>query len=236
MRKQLNFDKLINFTSLTIAVVSLIISIVALKIAQQTLELSSKDFVPQFKYSFHENGDIEIINPNSDLFAVEFVDIIEIKTIGVEERIRKGYIEIPFVTRSLLFRKFNHEKFGENIIIKQNATGPCSYICEYDKTLISELKSKFEKEYNLESDKGFMPPSLQGKSTFVEVYYMNKNKIRNSVIFERTFLNGYGYDELIIPNEEFDQIVKKANIPKFDNVNELWDFVCENYFTPFNSK
>ena len=63
MKKKDKLSSILNISSLAIALVSLIISLVALKIAQKTLDLSSIAYVPQFEFNFKENDEIQIINP-----------------------------------------------------------------------------------------------------------------------------------------------------------------------------
>ena len=97
------------------------------------------------------------------------------------------------------------------------------------------FEDKVEKEFDIDSKTGYMLPSLQSKTLFIEVYYSNKNKERKSTILSRTFIHGGGgFDETIISTEAFDSILSNANHPKFENVGDFEKYAFKKYFKPFN--
>ena len=235
MKKKDKLSSILNISFLAIALVSLVISVVALKIAQKTLDLSSISYIPQFEFSFKENDEIQIINPNDDLFKVDFINLIEIKTIGIEHYALNGFIEIPFITKSVVIRNFNNNKFKRTINIKPNFNGPCAYFCACDETILKTFEDKAKKEFSIDSKKGYMLPSLQSKTLFIEIYYSNKNKERKSIILKRTFIHGGGgYDETIISSEALDSILNNAVHPKFENVGDFEKYAFKKYYKSFN--
>jgi hypothetical protein len=223
----MNFDNITTLISLIIALVSLIVAINALKVSDTALNLSSREYAPQFIYDFRENGDIYVENPHPDLYQIDFAELIVLKKIGIEDYVNKGLIQFSYVESSKTTRLFGEDKFGVSIIINKNAVGPCALnLCPYNSTLIASLRVKLEHEYSLDSPMGYMLPSLKEEETYIIIYYSNKNKERKSVISCRYFIHGGGgYDLITIDQEDFEFNINEANIPKFEDIDSLWNYL-----------
>jgi hypothetical protein len=97
-------NNLINIVSLLIALSSLAVALVALKIARKTFIYSSKDFTPDINFRILEDESLEIINNSNDLCKIDYVNYIKIRTIGFEDFENNSIVEIPFITKSLNYR------------------------------------------------------------------------------------------------------------------------------------
>lgn len=232
---KINFDKTINLTSLLIALVSLIVSVIALKVSENALVLSSGDFKAQFNYKFHENGDITVENQFHDLFQIDFFEVLDIKSFGVEDHIKKGVFEVLYISKSKHYDDFYKKRFGEKVVLTANENTPCALeVCSYDQAVIDSLESKLDRLYPLGSEQGFMPPSLYGTLTYVVTYYTNKNGERNCVILCRRFFHGGGgYEQFVVSQKEFDEIKARANLPKFGTIDSLWAFIKKKNFSKY---
>lgn len=238
----MNFENITTIVSLIVALISLIVAInalkvsnTALKISETALNLSSRDYVPQFIYDFRENGDIYVENPHPELFQIDFAEFIVIKKIGIHDELNQGLIQFSYVEDSKSIRLFGEDKFRTNIIINKNAVGPCALnICSYNSTIIASLRAKLEDEYSLDSQIGYMSPSLKEEETYIIIYYSNKNKERKSVISCRYFIHGGGgYDLITLDQEDFYFNINEANIPEFNDKDSLWNYLKTEKFKKY---
>lgn len=230
----MNFDNITTLVSLIIALVSLIVAInalkvsnTALKVSDTALNLSSREYTPQFIYDFRENGDIYVENPHPELYQIDFAELIVVKKIGIEDYVNKGLIQFSYIESSKTIRLFGGDKFGVSITINKNAVGPYALnLRPYNSTLIASLRTKLEHEYSLYSPMGYILPSHKEEETYLIIYYSNKNKERKSVISCRYFIHGGGgYDLITIDQEDFEFNINEANIPKFEDIDSLWNYL-----------
>lgn len=230
----------VTIVSLAIALVSLLVSWVALEIAERTFELSSQDYVPPFEVSFGSDGiPTHITNPNSDLYDVQEINVLEVSYYAIEDYEMHGAIDFSFVTFSGAYFAWPDESLGKEIELgKGTMNGMCSHVCEYSQTLRNELDSMLDIRYEITDDPGigFMAPSAQSKVVYIEIFYMNKNLQPNTVVMRRFHQHGVGgYDTRAIDRGEFRKALQDAEKQSFRNVTRLWDHLVKNYFVPYNS-
>lgn len=97
------YERISWVVSLAITWVSLVISLVALSIAQKTYVYSSKDYTPAIDYFIDEWENLIVTNQSSDLFKIQMIRYITFKQIGYEDYRRDVVVQIPFITRSILY-------------------------------------------------------------------------------------------------------------------------------------
>lgn len=229
---RINFDKAINITSLIIALVSLIVSVIALKISENALNLSAGDYKPQISYRFMENGEILVHNEFPDLFSIEAIDILVIKSFGIEDFAKEGTIELKYISES---REYDKEdiNFRSDFLLK-NTSLSCAEECPYDTVIINKLEAKLEEDYGINSKKGYLIPHLYGQVTYVRSYYRNKNGEVKSSYFSRTFIHGGGgYQEEVISEEAYNAMLKRVKLPKFDTPDLLWKYVQRKFLEKY---
>lgn len=227
-------ENISNIIALLIAATSLLISIIALKIAQRTFIYSSKDYIPKINFTILENDTLEIINRSNKLYNIEYINFLKTETIGFEDRENNTIVEIPFIVKSIMYRWIKKAGKTKKVIINSNLSGPCAYICPYDIRMVNLIKSKIDLTYSTDSKKGYTLPSLQSHSYIIEIGYTNSFLERKSLIFLQEHIHGYGYDKKKIGEEMLNQILNKLNIPKYKNIDELWNYLIKKYSIPFN--
>lgn len=225
----INWDKVINFTSLLIAGISLIISLIALKIAQKTFLYSSKDYIPDISFSILNNEQIRIINQSNDLYNIDYINILKFKNLGFENYENRTIVEFSFIEKSKMFSWIEDDLENGDLLLNLNAPTPCAYNCQYDSIMIENIKNRIDSIYSFDSKKGYALPSLQGHSYIVEIVYTDKFLDRKSIIFLNEFILGYGYDKIKIDDKTLNQMVNKSNLPKFKNASKALDYIIKNY-------
>jgi hypothetical protein len=209
--------------SLLIAIISLLISIVALKIARQTFIYSSKDFIPHIKFNILKDESIELENSSRKLYQIDYVNYIKIITLGFEDYVNNTIVEIPFVVNSIRYGLI--DKIGEikSVSFNFNSVGPCAYMCPYDEGLVKKLKKKIADNYSMSSNIGYASPSLHGVLYIIE---------GNSMIYKQEHMHGLGFDKTKLSTEMLNSILNKSNIPKFNDIEELWTYVIKRFSVP----
>ena len=216
-----------SIAGLLIALVSLIISVIALKISRKVYVFSSKDYIPEIEYSINDDDELTVINKSKDLFTMKNLSFIKIITIGFEDSKNQTYTQIPFITRSRLWWWFDN---SQKVFLDKNERGACAYhICPYDENIVKNVYNRAYEEYKIDSEKGYALPSLQGVKYILEIVYDNSFQERKSVIFVKEHVHSYGYDYSKISEEQLGDILKKSNIPKFDDFEELWEYLLKTY-------
>lgn len=221
------------FISLFIAVISLIIGLTALNASKIALNLSSKEYTPQFTFKFKDDGKIKIYNPYPKLYKIASIELMIISKLCIEDTINKGTIYFSYIKESKYFSKDEYKNSSSTITINTELSYlPCALdLCRYNPSMIKSLKFKLEEEYNVNSSKGYMPPSMQTQTSYIIINYQNKNNDRKSVITLRRHIHGFGeYDMYTITQDELKSAVQETISTEFTDVDLLWNYVKSKYF------
>lgn len=226
-------ENISTLTSLVIAVVSLLISLVALRVSRKTYIFSSKDYPPDIRYTIDRNDKLTVLHKSNDLFAIDAIHYLKIRTVGYEDRANKLIIQASFVMNSLTWRWIKREGRAKKTIINPDAGGPCAYICPYDHTMVEKLQAEFDKSLYSKVESGYALPSLQSQYYIVEVIYTDAFQERKTAIYVQQHVHGHGYDKIKISEEALRARLSDVNIPKFSTQDELLHYVRKNRSTPF---
>lgn len=225
-------NELTTILSLIIALISLAISLVALKISRKTFIYSSKDYIPDISFKILNDDSIEIVNNSNDLYQIDFVNYIKIRTLGFEDYNRNAVIEIPYIENSIQYGVIDEIGKIKRISFNFDSVGPCAYLCAYDKESVKKLQSKISHYYSIRSKRGYALPSLQGLMYIIEIVYSNSFLKRNSLIYKQEHMHGLGFDKTKISAKMLNRILIKSNIPKFKDPDKMWNYVNKRFSIP----
>ena len=217
--------------SFVIAFSSLIIALVALKIARKTFLYSSKDYLPVVNFKILKEESIEIVNNSPDLYKIDYINYIKINTLGFEDYYNGFIVEIPFIVKSIQYGLIEKIE-GKKTVFNFDSAGPCAYICPYNAHMINSVRQKIAENYSMESKKGYALPSLQGVLYIIEIVFSNNFLERDSLIFKQEHMHGLGFDKTKISTETLNGILTKSNIPKFEDPDKLWSYIIKRFSIP----
>jgi hypothetical protein len=217
--------------SFVIAFSSLIIALVALKIARKTFLYSSKDYLPVVNFKILKEESIEIVNNSPDLYKIDYINYIKINTLGFEDYNNGFIVEIPFIVKSIQYGLIEKIE-GKKTVFNFDSAGPCAYICPYNAHMINSVRQKIAENYSMESKKGYALPSLQGVLYIIEIVFSNNFLERDSLIFKQEHMHGLGFDKTKISTETLNGILTKSNIPKFEDPDKLWSYIIKRFSIP----
>jgi hypothetical protein len=221
-------ESLINLTSLLVALVSLIISVVALLISKKAYVLTSKDYIPKIDYSININN-LEIYHATGDLFAISSVNFIEVTKYGFENIKDEKLTQVPFITRSSSFSWLSKKGTEKKISIPFDTPASCAYLCPYDKEMVGKVSDKIFSDYTIDNPDAYASPSMQSLYYIIEVNYKNKFHEFESVIFKHEHFHGSGFEKFKISKEELNNLLNKANVPRFKEFDNLWNYIILNH-------
>lgn len=223
-------EQLINLTSLVIAAVSLIVSIIALRISQKVVIYTSREFLPDIEWRVDDLDGLQLINKSRKIFTVLQVGFLKIETVGFERRDRPGYVQIPFVVHSLM----RGDWMGASTIHMNNINASaCAHICPYDPKMIESVRDTTPHFAGPDSPIFYLP-SLQSECYLIEILYANRFQETKTIYFKKQHVHGSGYHQTVITSEEFARWVKRSDIPVFTNVDQLWQYALDNYHYDHN--
>jgi hypothetical protein len=217
--------------SFVIAFSSLIIALVALKIARKTFLYSSKDYLPVVNFKILKEESIEIVNNSPDLYKIDYINYIKINTLGFEDYNNGFIVEIPFIVKSIQYGLIEKIE-GKKTVFNFDSAGPCAYICPYNAHMTNSVRQKIAENYSMESKKGYALPSLQGVLYIIEIVFSNNFLERDSLIFKQEHMHGLGFDKTKISTETLNGILTKSNIPKFEDPDKLWSYIIKRFSIP----
>lgn len=220
----------VNFTSLIIALVSLLVSILALRISKRLYFFASQDYKPEIDYNI-EDDRLEIINKSNDLFIIKNVNFLKLQTLGFYDNKKRRVIQITFIINSSSYSKINIKEKEKKLQFSFDTSAPCAYLCPYDNEIIKLLRERIQERYGLGSKKGYAMPSLQSICYLVEIVYRNKFQDADRLFFQYKHLHGYGFEKFKIKENEYEKILATVNIPAFKTIDDLWDFLLEDYLS-----
>lgn len=219
--------------SLIIAFSSLVIALVALKIARKTFVYSSKDYIPDVNFKILKEESIEIVNNSPDLYKIDYINYIKISTLGFEDYKNGFIVEIPFIVKSIQYGLIEKIE-GKKTVFNFDSAGPCAYICPYNDQMVNNVRGKIVDNYSMGSKIGYALPSLQGVLYIVEIVFSNNFLERDSMIFKQEHMHGLGFDKTKISRETLNGILTKSNIPKLENTDELWSYIIKRFSIPID--
>ncbi|WP_295232384.1 hypothetical protein [Sediminibacterium sp.] len=223
-------EQLINLTSLVVALVSLVVSIVALRISQKVVVYTSREFLPDIAWNIDSNERLHLNNKSKKLFTIQQVAFLKIESIGFERRDKVGYVQVPFIVLSLMRGDWKGiSKFTMN---SHNAFA-CAYVCPYDSNMLDAIREKIKVSPEADSLIRYLP-SLQSVYYLIEIIYTNRFNETKSLYLKKQHIHGSGYHDSVITVEEFETLLKRSDIPSFDNANQLWNYILENHHYVYN--
>jgi hypothetical protein len=218
-------EQFINLTSLVVALVSLVFSIVALRISQKVVVYTSREFLPDIDWNIDINEQLHLNNKSKKLFTIQQLAFLKIESIGFERRDKNGYVQVPFIVLSLMRGDWmGASKFTMNI---HNALA-CAYLCSYDPSMLEAIREKIQVSPEADSLIRYLP-SLQSAYYLIEIIYTNRFNETKSLYLKKQHIHGSGYHDTVITNEEFETLLKRSDIPSFENANQLWNYILENH-------
>lgn len=227
------FNSFITLISFLIALVSLLVAINSLFVSEKVYLFSSKDYQPEFEFEFIENG-LNLVNKNTDLYAIEDINILKIEELGFFENDKSTYILVPFITTSYSEYVYDNSALNESYKINFSEASACAYICKFDETIFSQIQSKIKKECGIDSKKCFEAPSLEETYYLVDIGYSDKFNNYKNIRYKYVHSHGYGeWHKIKITDAEFDNILKQADVKKFSNFDEQWKYLENNYRKEF---
>jgi hypothetical protein len=233
--KLLSFDKVNSIVTLFITIVALVVSVIALNISSKALKYASKDYYPDITISYNDSNDLIISNESSDLYKIEYVNIVDTKTIGFEDFNTNSLVQIPFITNSLNYRWIPDKGYSKVFTILRNQVGPLAQfdsigsVRSFDLAIIDSIDKRIEKRYTMDSKEGYALPSIRSTSNIIEIVYMNKFYERKSIIYLRQFIHGFGYDIQRINESNMIHLISYSFIPKYPDIDYLWGYLVNKY-------
>ncbi|MFY7860634.1 MAG: hypothetical protein ACOVP5_00300 [Chitinophagales bacterium] len=227
------FEKIINSFSLIIAFVSLVVSLIALNISKDALYLSSAPLVPTFEYDFSGKNEVIIKNEFDEFFEIVSVGLIEFDNICVEYKDGK-MVNVPFITESKNYQSRHLSRKGNSLKIDRLITTPCFETCSFNEELLDQYRSYLDSSYALDSEEGYLLPSMQTTLTILAITYKTRsNELKSTYLYRSKIYGTPEYDQFLISEEEFDNYIKSASHPKFTEYSVLKEYFNSTYF---NSK
>lgn len=223
-------EQFINLTSLVVALVSLVVSIVALRISQKVVVYTSREFLPDIAWNIDENEHLHLKNKSKKLFTILQVAFLKIESIGFERSDNVGFVQVPFIVLSL---KRGDWMGASKITINSDNAFACAYICPYDPNMLVAIREKIKVLPEADSLIRYLP-SLQSVYYLIEIIYTNRFNETKSIYLKKQHIHGSGFNDTVITSEEFETLLKISDIPSFDNANQLWNYILDNYHHVYN--
>ncbi|MFZ2782970.1 MAG: hypothetical protein WAZ36_01125 [Sediminibacterium sp.] len=212
-------------TSLVVALVSLVVSVVALRISQKVVVYTSREYLPDIAWTIDRNDHLHLKNKSKKLFTILQVAFLKIEIIGFERRDKVGYVQVPFIVLSLMRGDWMG---ASKITMNSDIASACAYVCAYDPDMLETIREKIQELPDTDSFIRYMP-SLQSVCYLTEIIYTNRFNETKSLYLKKQHIHGSGYHHTVITAEEFEARLKKSDIPAFDNANLLWTYILENH-------
>ncbi len=221
-----------NLSQILLALLSLIVSIVALFISYDAIILSSQSITPRINFELKENG-LKIQNKDVRIFDLYIVSLVEINTLGFWDSVRNGEVIIPFIKESHVYGdglfneplpKNNFFLFTDSELIVKKA---------FDATLYDELNKYINENYSLQSELGYAAPVYFKQRYYLSLVYINKFNELKKVNYVQTHIHGGGYLRQMISEEEYNLAINSTQHPIFKSIQDYMDYFNNRFFTEY---
>lgn len=223
----LNF--LLILISLLIALASMVIAINSLLISERVYIFASKDYLPEIEFQLKDSG-IILINKSNDIFSIEDINILEISQLWYLKDKESVYLQIPLITYSYWEYIYEYDWKKRKFEINFDDVFGCAYSCPFDKNNLKQIQNKIYEECGLNEEHCFIPPYLEEPFYIINVWYIDKFNNHKNINFKYLHIHWIGeFKKLQITDNEFNEILKETNIPKFNTFEEQRKYIIDNY-------
>jgi len=210
---------------------SLDATIESLKLAKDMYLLSSRDFIPNIDFEINEDG-LNVINNNSDLFTIEYIDVIGVLETGFEYYNKDSFVLFPLVDLSKSLHIYEDNRDQKEYLIKFSDSTPLSASYPIEKKVRDYILNRIDSEFGFRNENklGYATPSLTTYYYLIDIGYSNTFNDYKSIAFKRIHRHGIGdYKKIQMSNDEFGAILRRCDLPRDKSQEELWNFLIENY-------